>query len=314
MKKLKVALLSGGISSERDVSLAGGDQVFEALNKNKYTVTRYDPKFDLSKLVADAHDIDVALIILHGPNGEDGKIQGFLDLLGIPYQGSGVLGSAIAMNKIVSKQIYEQVGLPVPKYRVLKKGDPVLPEEIAEPIGLPLVVKPVQGGSSIGMSIVKSIKELPPAVQTAFTVDDEILFEQYIKGTEITGSVIGNENPTALPIVEIIPNEIYGFFNYTAKYTPGATTEICPAGIDEATAEKAQHYAKIAHQALCCNDYSRTDMILCGEDIFVLETNTIPGMTSTSLLPLAAKTAGIPFDQLLDRLIELSLERSKNPK
>ncbi len=312
MKRLNIALLSGGISSEREVSLAGGDQVFEALNKNKYQITRYDPKFDLSRLVADADDIDIALIILHGPNGEDGRIQGFLDLLCVPYQGSGVLGSALAMNKTVSKQIYEQVGLPVPQYRVMKKSDDILPEDVLETIGLPLVVKPVQGGSSIGMSIVKSGEDLAPAIKTAFACDDEILFEQYIKGVEITGSVLGNENLTALPIVEIIPDEIHGFFNYIAKYTPGAAKEICPARMDEALAEKAKNFAKIAHRALCCSDYSRTDMILSGEDIFVLETNTIPGMTSTSLLPLAAKTIGIQFDQLLDRLIELCLERSGN--
>jgi len=311
MKKLKLALLSGGISSEREVSLAGGDQVFDALNKNKYQITRYDPKFDLSKLVADANDIDIALIILHGPNGEDGRIQGVLDLLCVPYQGAGVLGSALAMNKTVSKQIYEKVGLPVPKYRAMKKGDDILPEDLLEAMGLPLVVKPGQGGSSIGLSIVKSEKDLSPAVETAFACDDEILFEQYIKGIEITGSVLGNADLTALPIVEIIPDEIHEFFNYTAKYTPGAATEICPARMDEALAEKAKNFAKIAHQALCCSDYSRTDMILSGEDIFVLETNTIPGMTSNSLLPLAAKTAGIEFDQLLDRLIELSLERNK---
>lgn len=312
MKKLRIALLSGGISTEREVSLAGGEQVFEALDKSKYQVTRYDPKFDLSRLVADADEIDIALIILHGPNGEDGRIQGLLDLLCVPYQGAGVLGSALAMNKTVAKQVYEQVGLPVPQYRVMKKGDRILPKAILQAIGLPIVVKPVQGGSSIGMSIVKSEKELLPAIDTAFACDDEILFEQYIKGIEITGSVLGNADLTALPIVEIIPDEIHGFFNYTAKYTPGATTEICPARVDEKLAEKAKNFAKIAHRALCCCDYSRTDMILCGENIFVLETNTIPGMTSTSLLPLAAKTAGIPFAQLLDRLIELSLERSGN--
>jgi D-alanine-D-alanine ligase len=222
-----------------------------------------------------------------------------------------VLGSALAMNKTVSKQIYEQVGLPVPQYRVMKKGDDIRLEDVLNKIGLPLVVKPVQGGSSIGMSIVNSAEDLSPAVETAFACDDEILFEQYIKGIEITGSVLGNGNLTALPIVEIIPDKIHGFFNYTAKYTPGATTEICPARIDKALAEKAKDYAKTAHRALCCSDYSRTDMLLSGEDIFVLETNTIPGMTSTSLLPLAAKTAGIEFDQLLDRLIELSLERNK---
>jgi len=308
MKKITVALLSGGVSSEREVSQKSGDQVYDALDKMKYDVIRYDPKSDLSRLVSDSKNIDVALIILHGQYGEDGTVQGLLDLLDIPYQGSGVLGSAVAMNKLASKLLYEKSGLPVPPYMVIKRGDPVDPETFEIRLGMPLVIKPVSGGSSIGVSIVKSKEFFMEAVRTAFSYDETLLIEAYIKGVEITGGVIGNDKLEALPIIEIIPDKNFEFFDYTAKYTAGATSEICPARIDESVEMKAREYAKSAHKALFCRGYSRTDMILDGKDIYVLETNTIPGMTATSLLPRAAQTAGIPFGRLLEMLIELSIE------
>jgi D-alanine-D-alanine ligase len=308
MKKLSVALLSGGISSEREVSLNSGNQVFAALDKKKYDVRRYDPKTDLQRLVADAPKIDAAMIILHGPFGEDGTVQGLLDLLDIPYQGSGVLGSAVAMNKLMSKQLYQQAGLPVPSYLALKRPDTVDAAGIAARLGLPVVIKPVQGGSSVGMSIVRSEKDLPGAIRKAFDYDTEVLVEAFIDGIEVTGGVLGNSDPEALPLIEIIPDKSHEFFDYEAKYTAGVTQEICPARIDADLAEKARTYAVMAHQALGCKGYSRTDLMLRGRDLFVLETNTIPGMTATSLFPQAAAAAGLPFGQLLDRLIELSLE------
>jgi len=311
MKKPTIALLSGGISSEREVSLNSGAQVCEALVKENYKVICYDPKTDLERLVADAPQIDVALIILHGSFGEDGTVQGLLDLLDIPYQGSGVLGSSIAMNKLVSKQLYEKSGLPIPSYIAIKRGDEIEPEACIERLGLPLVVKPVKGGSSIGMAIVRSADTFLEAVEAAFEHDDTVLMENYIKGVELTAGVIGNDMLEALPIIEIIPEKGHEFFDYTAKYTSGVTREICPARIDDVLTEKAQTYARMAHRALFCEGYSRTDMILRNREIFVLETNTIPGMTSNSLLPLAAKTAGIGFSQLLERLIELSIEDHK---
>ncbi len=314
MKKINIALLSGGISTEREVSLNGGEQVYSALDKEKYNVEKYDPKYDLARLVSNAQRIDFSLIILHGPYGEDGTIQGLLDLLNIPYQGSGVLGSALAMNKLVSKQIYAQAGIPTPPYMVYKKDAPVTPRECIEQLGLPLVIKPVQGGSSIGMSLVKTESDILQAFESAFECDDTILIETFIQGTELTGGVIGNQSLTALPIVEITPEKQFDFFDYTAKYTPGATREICPAPIDDGIAEQAQTYARMAHNALCCQDYSRTDMMLADGKLYVLETNTIPGMTPTSLLPLAAKTAGISFEQLLDRLISLGIERHNKKK
>lgn len=307
MKKT-IALLSGGISPERDVSVQSGRQVLSALDPDKYDVRCYDPKSDLPKLIGDAAQIDAALIILHGANGEDGTIQGLLELLDIPYQGTGVLGSAMAMNKIVSKQLYEKWGLPVPAHAMVRRSESFSAGDLVESIGLPLVVKPVNGGSSIGMSIVHIARDLEKAIADAFAQDHTVLLEAYIKGVEITAAVLGNETLEALPLVEIVPDQAYEFFDYQAKYQAGATQEICPARISPALTQQAQTLALQAHQALHCMGYSRTDMIVRGEDLFILETNTIPGMTPTSLFPQAAQAAGISFDQLLDRLIELGIQ------
>jgi len=308
MTKLRVALLSGGISSEREVSIKSGNQVYEALDKAKYEIACYDPATDLGRLVTDAQDIDVALIVLHGPYGEDGRVQGLLDLLHIPYQGSGVLGSALAMDKWSSKRLYREAGLPVPPFQVLSKGQTVDAEALAAAPGFPLVVKPRYGGSSIGTSIVPGPQELEESIKSAFQYGPDVILEMYLQGTEITGGVLGNEELRLLPIVEIVPEADYAFFDYEAKYKAGATREICPARISETFARCAQSYAATAHRALCCRGYSRTDMIIQGETIYVLETNTIPGMTPVSLYPLAAKAAGISFSRLLDNLIELALE------
>lgn len=306
--KLRLALLSGGISPEREVSVKSGDQVYESLDKTRYDVERYDPATDLARLVDDAPNIDVALIVLHGPYGEDGTVQGLLDLLHIPYQGSGVLGSALAMDKAVSKRLYKEAGLLVPDYEVIARGRPYDKNTVSRAPGFPLVVKPRRGGSSIGTSIVRSADELPKAVEAAFAHDSHVILEAYVQGMEITGGVLGNDQLQPLPIVEILPEPEYAFFDYEAKYKQGATREICPARISEGLSARAQACAETAHRALCCRGYSRTDMIVQEDKIYVLETNTIPGMTPVSLFPLAAKTAGISFGELMDRLIELALE------
>lgn len=308
MNKLKLALISGGVSSERDVSLKSGQQVFSALANEKYDVHRYDPQTDLASLVSEGPSLDAALILLHGPLGEDGTVQGMLDLLDIPYQCTGVLGSALAMNKVASKHHYEKVGLPVPAYIVGRKNDRLDMDECIRRLGLPMVVKPAAGGSSIGMSIAQTKEQLGKAVEKAFSHDQAILLEAFVKGIELTCAVIGNDVLEAYPVVEIIPDDRYDFFNYEAKYTPGAAREICPARIDETLTEKAQQYAKMAHAALYCRGYSRTDIMLKDSEMYVIETNTIPGMTETSLLPKSAKAAGVGFSELLDKLIILSLE------
>ena len=309
--KITVALISGGTSGEREISLKGGAKAADALDRLKYNVVCYDSATELTKLAAEAPLIDVALVILHGANGEDGTIQGFLDLLGIPYQCSGVMGSAIAMNKLVSKFFYEMAGIRTPAYTGIRKNDFPDADACISSLGLPLVVKPSSGGSSIGMTIVRSREAFSKAVKIAFSHDDTVIVEQYLSGTEITGGVLGNTSLEALPIVEIKPKNGYEFFDYKAKYTPGETLEICPARIDDALAEKAKELACEAHSALFCSGCSRTDMIICDNEIYVLETNTIPGMTETSLLPLAAGKAGMSYSQLLDRLIGLALEKKQ---
>ncbi len=313
MGKLNVALLCGGVSSEREVSINGGEQVYQALDKEKYQVSRYDPATDLKRLVSDAEGIDVAFIVLHGRWGEDGTVQGLLDLLNIPYQGSGVLGSALAMDKLLSKRLYQKAGLRVPPFDVVEKGETAEPERFVRSPGYPLIVKPRHGGSSVGTNIISEPDQLPEAVRQALEFDTGAMVEAYIQGTEITGAVIGNEDLQHLPVVEIVPPSSRPFFDYTAKYTDGVTNEICPARISEALSRQAQMIAEQAHKALCCRGYSRTDMIVQHNDIFVLETNTIPGMTPVSLFPLAARQAGLLFEDLLDRLIALALDDAAPP-
>ena len=230
-KKLTVALLAGGKSAERDVSLASGEQVFEALDKSRYDVVRFDPAKDLPLLAKEAAGIDVALIILHGRMGEDGTIQGLLESLEIPYQGSGVLGSAIAMNKILSKELYVQAGLPTPPYIVADRADPLPASEVSGILGLPVVIKPEHEGSSIGLTIVREQESIQKALEQAWSFDRRCLIEKYIKGIELTAGVLGNDDLLALPLIEICPDQRYEFFDYEAKYTPGATKEICPARI-----------------------------------------------------------------------------------
>lgn len=309
MKKMRLALIAGGKSAEREVSLKSGDQVFRALNKDKYDIRRYDPLTDLGKLVQEAPDLDVALIIMHGRGGEDGTLQGMLDLLEVPYQGSGVLGSALGMNKELSKFLYQKAGLNVARAIFFDMYEAPSPQEIVGQLGLPAVVKPVNEGSSIGVTIARTPEELQAGLEAAYRYDHRVLVEEFIKGTEVTGAVLGNHDPLALPLVEICPTESYAFFSYDAKYLPGASTEICPARLDPDLTRQAQAAAVAAHKALCCRGYSRTDMLVRDGRIYVLETNTIPGMTATSLFPQAAAAMGLDFPALLDKLIELALEK-----
>lgn len=319
MEKIKLALLSGGISSEREVSLNSGDEVFKALDKTKYEILKYDPKTDIKNLVNDADIIDVALIILHGPYGEDGTVQGLLDLLDIPYQCAGVLGNAIAMNKLASKRLFHQAEIPTPDYVYLTSEKEIdfslIKSKLAFPQN-PVVVKPVCAGSSVGMSIVKKENDLIKAIHKAFDHDDTVLIEAYIKGIELTCGVLGNKDADALPVIEIVPGAGYEFFDYEAKYMAGATNEICPARIDDKTTKEVQRLSIEAHKALFLKGYSRTDLMLFDDgvkkELFVLETNTIPGMTETSLYPQQANVAGYSFTALLDKLIELAIEDKNN--
>lgn len=309
MNKIRLALIAGGTSGEREISLRGAAGVEQALNKDKYEVLRYDPAAELARLAADAERLDAAFILLHGIHGEDGTVQGMLDLLGIPYQGSGVLGSALAMDKHLAKTMYRLHGLPVAAWEMAEQAHLDDPAPLLAKLNLPLVVKPARQGSSLGMSIVRQPEQLAAALAKAFEHDSQVMVEEFVKGREITVGVLGNEQLAALPLVEIIPDSRYDFFDYEAKYTPGATREVCPAEVSESIREKAQNYGIRAHKALQLRGCSRTDMIIRVDGkIFLLETNTIPGMTPTSLLPQAAAQAGLDFPALLDRLIELAME------
>ena len=309
MAKMRLALIAGGKSSEREVSLKSGAQVYEALDQSKYDIRRYDPLTDLGRLVQEAPEIQVALIIMHGRGGEDGAMQGLLDLLEIPYQGSGVLGSAVAMNKELSKALYQMSGLKVPHSLAFTRESAPPSQEIKEKLGLPVVIKPANEGSSIGVTLARTQKEMERGLSAAFKLDRQVMVEEFIQGIEVTGGVLGNKDPQVLPLVEIVPADIYAFFDYEAKYQPGASSEICPARLDAELTARAQQYALTAHLALGCRGYSRTDMIVREGEIYVLETNTIPGMTATSLFPQAARAAGLEFPALLDKLISLALEK-----
>lgn len=308
MARIRIALLSGGWSGEREISVNSGEAVYGALDKRKYRVSRYDPRDDLLNLIREREKIDLAFVLLHGKLGEDGCMQGFLDLLGIPFVGSGVLPSAMALNKKIAKEMYRVAGLNVIEHVMLRKDEDFSADEILEALGPSTVVKPVAEGSSLGTSICHSREDLLRGLDLAFQYDQECMVEKYMEGREVTCAVLGNRDLQALPLVEIVPTQGYAFFDFEAKYTPGATREICPAPLPKEQTEMAQSCAKIAHRALQCEVWSRTDMIVQGEEIYVLETNTIPGMTETSLVPLAARAAGLSLSQLLDRLIELSLE------
>jgi D-alanine-D-alanine ligase len=308
MNKIRLALIAGGTSGEREVSLQGAAGVELALNKDKYEVVRYDPATDLARLAADAQQLDAAFILLHGIHGEDGTVQGMLELLGIPYQGAGVLGSALAMDKNLAKIIYRLQGLPIAAWEMASKEHIDDSAPLLAKLTLPVVVKPIRQGSSLGMSVVRAAEQLSPALATAFEHDNQVMVEEFIQGREITVGVIGNEELMPLPLVEVIPDAKYDFFDYEAKYQPGATREVCPAEVDNSIRDKAQQYGLTAHQALQLRGYSRTDMIIRDDEIFLLETNTIPGMTPTSLLPQAAAQAGLDFSALLDRLIALAME------
>lgn len=308
-KKMHIALLAGGISGEREVSLNGARGVEANLDPEKFIVRRYDPAEDLARLAADAPEIDFAFILLHGLYGEDGTMQGFLDLLNIPYQGSGVLGSAIAMDKNLAKELYRMHELPVADWLVVTKNDMLDGDKLVERFGLPVVIKPVREGSSLGLTLAETEEDMLAGISKALEHDSHVMVEQYIRGKELTVGVMGNDDLVGLPVIEILPGEGFSFFDYDAKYKPGATEEICPARIPEHVRDLAQRCAVLAHKALRLRGYSRTDMIMTDDGaLYLLETNTIPGMTPTSLMPQAAAEYGLEFPAFLEKLIELGLE------
>jgi D-alanine-D-alanine ligase len=300
----------GGASTEREVSLASGKNILARLDKERYAVSVFDPAVDLARLVQEAPNLDVAFPALHGAAGEDGSIQGLLSLLNLPFVGSGVLASAICLDKNLTKDVYRKRSLPVIVDRLCARGESVdqLAKDLETSLGLPLVVKPLDQGSSVGLSIAKTSLDIVDALTTAFKFAKEALVEKFVPGRELTVGVLGNERLKALPPVEIIPAQNHEFFDYAAKYTPGEAQEICPASLTPTETAEVQRLAVTAHEALGCRGLSRTDFILSQGTFYLLETNTLPGFTENSLLPKAALAAGLSFTELLSVLIDLAFD------
>ena len=298
IKSKRIGVLFGGLSAEREVSLKSGAAVHEALVAQGYNAVGIDVGRDLADVLK-RECIEVAFIALHGRYGEDGCVQGLLELLQIPYTGSGVLASALAMHKLYSKQVFAANGILTAPFRCYRRNETVNLADL--PFNLPLVVKPVQEGSSVGVSIVKEEGQLAQALELAFLHDEEILIEEYIKGQEVQ---IGILDDRPVGAIEIVPkNE---FYDFEAKYTDGMAEHLFPARLEPALYEKAQQVGVAAHRALGCKAYSRVDLLVTsGGNCYVLEVNTLPGMTALSLLPeIAAKGAGLSFEALVSRIIE----------
>jgi len=332
MKKKNVAVLTGGPSSERKVSLESGKNVFNALLRSQ----KYNPFFveiDLNKnwhaqdkgfkkplsltlapnnFLINHQKIDIVFIALHGHFGEDGKLQGLLESFNIPYTGSGSLTSALCMNKFFTKKILKAENIPTPpflsfsKEEWLKRPSFVI-NSLLKNIKLPLVIKPCSEGSSIGVSIVKKKSQLNQSLKEAFSLDSSILGEKFIPGREIQVGILGNQNPYALPPIEIVPKK--EFFDYEAKYNPHLAQEITPAPLTRKETQKVQTLCLKVYQLLDCQGFSRIDTFLTKNGEFLIsEVNTIPGLTKNSLFPKEAQAARINFLELIERIIELGLE------
>lgn len=306
LKKKKIAVLMGGRSGEREVSLRSGKNVFNSLKSQGFNVI----SLDVDDKVIDKlkkNRIDVAFVMLHGRFGEDGAIQGLLELYDIPYTGSKVLASALAMNKVASKRIFEATGIPTPKYLTIDPDENISKQasKIKRVFPFPLVVKPVSEGSSIGITIIKKEEALEGVLKKTVSDYKDVFIEEYIKGRELTVGIVGRGSDTkALPILELRPkNEFYDFH---AKYTPGQTEFILPAKLPKGFYEYTQKVAINAHNALGCYGVSRVDMIVSEHDNipYVHEVNTIPGMTDQSDLPAEAACADISFDELVVKILE----------
>ncbi len=299
LKTKKIAVLMGGLSAERDISLRTGNAVLSALQEAGYEAFGLDVGRDVAVKLME-RKVEVAFIALHGRYGEDGTIQGLLEMMQIPYTGSGVLASSVAMDKVTTKKILLYHELPTPGFQVYRKGED-LEKFLALCRHFPLVVKPAREGSTIGISIVKDVMALRAGIDAALKFDDLVLVEDFIQGMEVTVGILGGE---ALPIIQIAPKG--GFYDYHAKYTVGQTEYILPAPLDGAVYDRIQQVAMEVYRVLGCVGAARVDFMVREKEFFCLEANTIPGMTETSLLPKAARHAGIEFGELAQRILEES--------
>lgn len=306
----KIGVLMGGVSSEREISLKSGMAIYNALKTLGYNVICIDVGADVCEALL-KNKVEIAFIALHGGYGENGSVQGLLEVLGIPYTGSGVLASALAMDKEISKKIFIYHGITVPEFCVINKetiidvGNDIL-KRLEIRFSMPWVIKPATEGSSIGVSIVKSEEDFTGGLRQAFSYSSRVIIEKYIAGKEIH---IGILNGNVLGGVEVRPS--IEFYNYEAKYTRGLTDYILPPEIDDYVYEKAKDVARLAHLALGCKGGTRVDLRIDENGIpYVLEVNTIPGMTETSLLPKIAKLAGYDFHTLVEELLRSAIDEN----
>lgn len=296
LRKKKIAVLMGGLSAERDISLKTGNACLNALQQLGYTAIGIDAGIDLPQQLQ-AERVEVAFIALHGRFGEDGRVQGLLEMMQIPYTGSGVLASSLAIDKVATKKMLLYHELPTPGFDFMRPGDSS--EQLFERCKhLPLIVKPSREGSTIGISIARSREALRHGIDTAAALDGTVLVEDFIDGVELTVSVL---NGQALPIIQIVPKG--GFYDFHAKYTAGETDYLLPAPIDADCYLRVQQAAVSACATLGCRGAARVDFMLREREFYCIEVNTIPGMTETSLLPKAAAAEGIEFPQLVERIL-----------
>jgi len=292
----KIAVLMGGLSAEREISLRTGQAALTALQQLGYQAVAIDADTDLPAQLRQA-GVEIAFIALHGRFGEDGRVQGLLEMLQIPYTGSGVLASSIAIDKVVTKQLLLFHELPTPGFDFMRPGD-ARDDLLGRCRHLPLVVKPSREGSTIGITIARSHEALRHGIDTAAALDGTVLVEDFVDGVELTVSVL---NGQPLPIIQIVPKG--GFYDYHAKYTAGQTDYLLPAPIDAGSYQRVQQAAVDACRALGCRGAARVDFMLREREFYCIEVNTIPGMTTTSLLPKAAAEAGIDFNQLVEQIL-----------
>ncbi|OPY57348.1 MAG: D-alanine--D-alanine ligase B [Pelotomaculum sp. PtaU1.Bin035] len=308
-----IGVLMGGRSAERDVSLRTGEAVYNALEAKGYTTIKIDVDLNIVERIKEER-IELAFLALHGKYGEDGTIQGMLEMLDLPYTGSGVLASAMAMDKITTKKMLLIEGLPTPRFILVSRKDTensgisTVITRVSKEIGLPAVVKAPSQGSSIGISFVHQERDMIPALELAFQHHPVALIEQYIEGVEVTASVLGNEKPVVLPLIEIV--SATGVYDYEAKYTAGMSYHITPPRIPEEQQNAVKDIALRAFNAIGCCGLARIDFFVDREgEPYILEINTLPGMTDTSLFPDAARAAGIEFPELVEKIVKLALEK-----
>lgn len=310
---MRIGVLMGGRSLERDISLRSGRRVSNALGELGYEVLELDVDEGLVPSLKDNRP-DLVYIALHGKFGEDGTVQELMEILDIPYTGPGVFASAMGFDKPLSKEVLLREGIPTPPFFALsaatfqEMGAYHALEAAAAKLGFPMVVKPAAQGSALGVKVVPTFEDLPRAVQSALHYDDRVLIEGFVSGMEVAASILGNDSLEALPLVETVPHS--GFYDFDSRYTPGLTEYYCPARLEPEIARRAAETALETHRALGCLNVSRVDIIIDQEGIpQVLEINISPGMTETSLLPLAASVAGMEFKELVERLVRLALEK-----